>query len=303
MIMATYIYGDVILAENFMMDLIILWCTARLTRYKYAWIKLTIASALGAGYALFSYFPEYSYLYSFTLKILFSIVVVIIAYTPTRFDLLLRLTGVFYIVSFVFGGAAFGLFYFTNGLRQTWRGISFIDRFPLKLLIAAVIIAFLTVKYSWEYVQHRIKREKILTLLEIQVNGKTVALDVLIDTGNALKDPITSVPVIIAEYQAMDEVFPDEIKDVFRQEASDLQILAQITALPGWASRFRVIPFKSLGKENGMLVGFRPDRITVLDGNERIEIRNAVVAVYRRSLSRDGEYHGLINPDMLKRME
>lgn len=301
--MATYIYADVILAENFIMNLIILWCTARLTRYKHSWIKLVVASMLGAGYALFSYFPEYSYLYTLVLKVLFSILIVIIAYTPLRFDVLLKLTGVFYIVSFVFGGAAFGLFYFTNGLRLTWRGISFIDRFPLKILIAAVIIAFLTVKYSWDYIQHRIKREKILTSLEIQIDGKTATLDVLIDTGNALKDPITNAPVAITEYQALDEVFPEEIKKIFRQEESDLQIIAEITAIPDWASRFRVVPFKSLGRENGMLIGFRPDRITVMDGQKKIEIKNAVVAVYRRSLSRDGEYQGLINPDMLKNIE
>ncbi|KUO73563.1 MAG: hypothetical protein APF77_02705 [Clostridia bacterium BRH_c25] len=299
--METYVYADVILLENLIMNYLILWSTARLTRYSYSKVKLIIASALGAVYAVLSYFPEYSYLYSFLMKVLFSIFIVIIAYTPAYFHLLLKLIGIFYIVSFIFGGAAFGLFYFINGLNLTSNGISFIEDFPVKILVAAVFAAYFTIKYSWDYVQHRIKRERLILKVEMIFEKKQLSLDALVDTGNSLKDPITNAPVMITEYDMIKDLLPADIQKIFeRYSENDLNAIAEIMTVSKWASRFRIIPFKSLGRENGMLVGFKPDIVTIFDSDKRIQLSNIVVAVYRKSLSKDGEYSALIHPEMLK---
>lgn len=299
--MDTYIYADVILAENLIMNYLILWSTARLTRYNYSKVKLGIASLLGAVYAVLSYFPEYSFLFSFFMKILFSILIVIVAYTPAYFHLLLKLTGIFYIVSFVFGGAAFGLFYFINGLNLTSNGISFIKDFPIKILVAAIIIAYITIKYSWDYVQHRIKRERLIVRVEMSFDKKQLSLDALVDTGNSLKDPITNVPVMITEYSMIRELLPEDIQKIFEQSGeNDLNAIAEIMSISKWATRFRIIPFKSLGRENGMLVGFKPDMVTIFDSGRRIQLNNIVIAIYRKNLSKDGEYNALIHPEMLK---
>ncbi|HYE82679.1 MAG TPA: sigma-E processing peptidase SpoIIGA [Clostridia bacterium] len=296
-----YVYADVILLENLIMNYLILWSTARLTRYSYSKVKLIIASLLGAVYAVLSYFPEYSYLYSFFVKILFSILIVIIAYTPVHFHLLLKLTGIFYIVSFIFGGAAFGLFYFINGLKMTSNGISFIGDFPLKILVAAVVAAYFTIRYSWDYVQYRIKRERLILKVEMSFDKRQLSLDALVDTGNSLKDPITNAPVMIIEYGMMRDLLPEDIQKIFeRCSENDLNAIAEIMTVSKWASRFRIIPFKSLGRENGMLIGFKPDTVTIFDSDRRIQLSNIIVAVYRKNLSKDGEYSALIHPEMLK---
>ncbi len=299
--METYVYTDVILLENLIMNYLILWSTARLTRYRYSKVKLVIASLLGAVYAVLSYFPGYSYLFSFFMKILFSILIVIVAYTPAYFHLLLKLTGIFYIVTFVFGGAAFGLFYFINGLSLTSNGISFIKDFPVKILAAAIIIACITIKYSWDYVQHRIKRERLIVKVEISFDKKQLCLDALVDTGNALKDPITNAPVMITDYSSMRELLPDDVQKIFEQSGeNDLNAIAEIMSISKWATRFRIIPFKSLGRENGMLIGFKPDVVTISDNDKRIQLNNIIIAIYRKNLSKDGEYNALVHPEMIK---
>jgi len=296
-----YVYADVILLENLIMNYLILWSTARLTRYSYSKVKLVIASALGSVYAVLSYFPEYSYLFSFFIKILFSILIVIVAYTPAYFHLLLKLTGIFYIVSFIFGGAAFGLFYFINGLNLTSNGISFIKDFPIKILVVAVVAAYFTIRYSWDYVQHRIKRERLIVRVEMSFDKKQLSMDALVDTGNSLKDPITDAPVMITDYSMIRELMPEDIQKVFEQSGeNELNAIAEIMSISKWATRFRIIPFKSLGRENGMLIGFRPDVVTIFDNDKRIQLNNIVIAIYRKNLSKDGEYSALIHPEMLK---
>lgn len=299
--METYVYADVILIENFIMNFLILWSTAKLARYGCSNIKLAAASLLGAFYAVISYFPQYSYLYSFFMKVLFSILIVIVAYTPLRFHLLLKLTGIFYIVSFIFGGAAFGLFYFVNGLSLTSNGISFIRSFPVKILALAVAAAYFIVKYCWDYIQHRIKRERLIVRVNILFDKRQLSIDALVDTGNSLKDPITNVPVMIADYSMISELLPEDVKQIFeRSSENDLNVIAEIMSESKWAARFRIIPFKSLGRENGMLVGFRPDGITIMDRDKKIQMNNIIIAIYRKELSKDGEYSALIHPEMLK---
>lgn len=299
--METYVYGDVILLENLVMNYLILWSTARLARYKHSRMKLFIASLLGSVYAVISYFPEYSYFYSVFMKILFSILIVTMAYTPEHIHILLKLTGIFYIVSFIFGGAAFGLFYFVNGLELTRNGVSFIGDFPVKILVVAVIAAYFTVRLSWDYIQHRIKRERIVLRIEMLFDKRQLSLDALVDTGNSLRDPLTNVPVVITEYEKVKELLPDEIQKIFELcGENDLNAIAEIMAVSKWASRFRLIPYKSLGRENGMLIGFKPDMITIFDEERKVQFSNIVIAIYRKKLSRDGEYSALIYPEMLK---
>jgi len=297
----TYVYADVIFLENLIMNYVILWSTARLIRYSFLKLKLVIAAVLGAVYAVLSYFPEYSYLFSFFMKVLFSILIITVAYTPANLRILLKLTGVFYIVSFVFGGAAFGLYYFINGLTLTSNGISFIKDFPVKILVAAIVIASITIKYSWDYVQHRIRRERLVLKAELSFDKKQLCLDALVDTGNALKDPLTNALVMIIDYNMVKELLPEDIQRIFEQSGeNDLNAIAEIMSISKWAARFRLIPFKSLGRDNGMLIGFKPDLLTIHDNDRKIQLNNVVIAIYRKNLSKDGEYSALIHPEMLK---
>lgn len=299
--MNTYVYADIVLIENLIMNYLILWSTARLARHSYSKGKLFIASLLGAIYAVFSYIPEFNYLFSFFMKVVFSVLIVIIAYTPAYFHLLLKLMGIFYIVSFIFGGAAFGLFYFINGLELTSNGISFIRDFPVKILALAVIAAYFIVRYSWDYIQHRIRRERIIVKVEMVFDKKRLCMDALVDTGNSLKDPLTKAPVMIMDYSMLKEIMPVEIRKIFeRISDNDLSAVTEIMSSPKWATRFRIIPFKSLGRENGMMVGFKPDEAIIWDSDRKIHLKNIITAIYMGNLSKDGEYNALIHPEMLK---
>ena len=105
------------------MNYLILISTAKLTKSEYKKIKLLLASAIGAIYSVFYYLPGYEYLYTCFLKILFSLFIIIIGFTPYKLNELFRYIGVFYIISFIFGGAAFGLYYLINDISDSYKGI------------------------------------------------------------------------------------------------------------------------------------------------------------------------------------
>ena len=298
--METYVYGDVILLENLIMNFIILFCTAKLLKHKYSWLMLAIAAFMGAIYALGSYFTYFELFYTPVMKIIFSLLIITIAYLPHHIRDFVKLISVFYITSFVFGGAAFGLFYFLNGLKYISYGTFYIKDFPVKTLVVSIIIAYLIVKFSWGFVQHRVRREKIITEIVILMDNRKVAIMALVDTGNALNEPLTNAPVVVVEYLSIKELLPKDVQEIFEQDnQNDFNIIAHIMSNSDLITRFRVIPFKSLGKENGMLLGFKPDEVQLTENNKLQSIKNSIIGIYNKKLSNNGEYSALIHPDML----
>lgn len=298
--METYVYGDIVLLENFIMNYIILWCTARLLKHKSSWLTLFLASMLGGIYALGSYFADFKYLYTVGMKVIFSMLIIILAYLPKGIRSFAKLIGLFYIISFVFGGAAFGLFYFINGLKHIRYGAFYIEDFPVKILFISIVITYFTVKYCWSFIQYRVKREKIITEINILLNNKKAVLTALVDTGNSLSEPITKAPVLVAEYSSIKDLLPKDVQKIYEEDnQNDLNLVAHIMANSELVTRFRVIPFKSLGRDNGMLLGFKPDEVQFIENNQTQNIRNIIIGIYSKKLSASGEYSALIHPDIM----
>lgn len=57
---------------------------------------------------------------------------------------------------------------------------------------------------------------------------------------------------------------------------------------------FRVIPYSSLGNENGILLGFKPDCIKIYIDDECVE-KEAVIGIYeKRICSNTNEYNAIV---------
>lgn len=295
------VYGEYLFVENLLMNWLILHLTAYFSKENVPKYKLWIGAALGAAYAFVFFFPSLSFLYSVIMKIVISMLIIVITFVPYHFKTFFKLLGIFYLISFMFGGAAFALFYFTdfNGLLS--NGIFYFGNFSIKLLIYSGIISYILIKFCWEYVQVKVSRENILISVCIEVGENKSLIKALLDTGNSLQDPVSKCPVIVVEYNAIKELLPKDIQEVF-MAGSDLNLTDITSSLQTsqWMSRFRMIPFKSLGKENGLLVGFKPDRVQMIEKKEFKYVEDIIVAVYGKKLSVDGDYSALLHPDVLR---
>jgi stage II sporulation protein GA (sporulation sigma-E factor processing peptidase) len=121
------------------------------------------------------------------------------------------------------------------------------------------------------------------------------------DTGNQLKDPLTQAPVVIAEYAAMEPFLPEDLKEIFgRSSELDLKTIAEEISKSAWSSRFRLIPFSSIGKHHGMLLGLRPDEVSIVVEDRKVTTRHVVVGIYNKPLCPQGSYRALLHPDLLE---
>lgn len=296
-----YVYAEYLLIENIIINFIILYVTKRITRTKTSKLRLFIAALIGSTYTLVSFFPSLQFMGKFIIKFSVSILMIIVAFNPEKLNQFFKQLSAFYMVAFAFAGAIIGIFYILNNNFNLTR-FSFKDSEEMiKFLIIGIGVAILLIRYILKFHQNKISKENFLTNISISLNDKEAKLIALIDTGNSLKEPISQRPVIIAEYNALECILPETMRNMYlNKKELDLNFMAKVMDEIGDDIKLRLIPFKSIGNENGILVGFKPDSIKVnLDSGTKRLTDDIIVAIYNDRLATDEEYNGLLHPEIL----
>lgn len=294
-------YAEYLLIENIIINCIILYVTSKITRTKTSKMRLFVASLIGSIYTLVVFFPSLQFMGKVTIKLSISILMIIISFNPEKLNQFLKQISAFYMVSFAFAGAIIGIFYILNNSFK-FTGISFKDFDELtKFLVIGILIALILIRYILKFYQGKINKENFITNIIIGLNNKEVELTALIDTGNSLKEPISKKPVIIAEYKALENILPNSIRDMYKTNKElDLIQIGKIMEEVSDDIKLRLIPFKSLGNDNGILIGFKPDKIKIyLESETKNLTDDIIVAIYNDKLATDEVYNGLLHPELL----
>lgn len=161
--------------------------------------------------------------------------------------------------------------------------------------MAGGIFGFILITYVFKIVKGRISKNNMYCNIKININGKKLFTNVIIDTGNFLREPITKTPVIVIEKDELINIVPEYILGNL-----DKIIIGKDLDLGEYASKVRIIPFKSLGRENGILLGLKADGVIVELEENSINIKNVIIGIYSGTLSKMGKYHGLIGMDIIE---
>ena len=293
------IYIDIVFFENLIMNSIILIATGIILKQKLSWIRILLASSLGAIYSILSYISELKIYSNFILKIILSILIIYIAYNPQTIKKLRKSILIFYLTSFVFGGAAFALIYIVKPQEILMKNGLFLGTYPLKTVILAAVVAFIVLVAAFTIVKSKISKKDMFCDIEIELNSKKIETRAMIDTGNLLKEPITNTPVIVMEHTLLYECIPKEILDNLENIlGGDFEKIPE-EIKKEYISRLKLIPFSSLGKQNGMLVGIKADNVKIIEEQE-YEKKNVIIGIYNKSFTKRGEYRAIIGLELLE---
>lgn len=296
------VYADIIFLLNLVMNFLILLLTSKLSKSKTSSLRMFLGSIIGASYAIFLIFcPDLKFYYTVLAKVLLSLLIIAIAFSPKKLTVLIKDLAMFYISTFIFAGAAFAFLYFNQTGGVVKNGIVYVFwQSNMMSIILSIFTVGIIIKIIWELIQNRIVKEKLLIPLMISFEKKTIYMAALVDTGNSLHDPLTNMPVVVVEFMAIKEILPVEIKKIFEDsKEEDLNWITKILYDSTWVSRFRLIPFTSLGKENGMLIGFKPDFIEVGENEEKRGVTSVIIGIYNNSLSKNEKYKALLGPELV----
>lgn len=293
------IYIDIVLIENLIMNYIILFTTAVVLKIKVNHIRLILASLLGAGYSIIAYMGIIKVYSSIILKIILSVLIIYIAFNPQNIKKMCKDLLLFYLVSFVFGGAAFALIYIIKPQNILMKNGLFLGTYTLKTVMLGAVVAFCIIIGAFAIIKNKISKKDMFCEIEILINQKKIKTKAMIDTGNMLKEPITNVPVIVVEHILLYSCMPKEIlnnlKEIMGGDFKNIPCDIQ----EKYISKLKLIPFSSLEKQNGMLIGIRPEYVKVItDEQEKIN-KNVIIGIYEKSLTKKGEYQALIGIELL----
>jgi stage II sporulation protein GA (sporulation sigma-E factor processing peptidase) len=285
------VYADVTFAINLLMDFIILWATARLAGSRVLYFRLFTAALLGAVYSvLYLYFAMTLY-YSVPAKLLFSCLLLVIGLAPHSWTEFKKALVYFYGISFTVAGASIAASYLAAVPGQ---GFSF----SYLWLLAGATFALLIGVFGEKYLLRRIVPNLLRFGVELRFGAHSCNGQGFLDTGNGLKDPLTKRPVVVAEYEFLKPCLPQDFQQAFDDNRDEDDILNRLSH-SSWANRLRIIPFSSIGRKNGILVGVRADSILVNMGKKNVLHNNVVIGIYRDKLSQDGSYHLLIPSEIV----
>ena len=286
------VYLDLTFLNNFIMDYIILWATSRLSGLKPHHARIAVASLMGAAYAVGYLCFQGSALFSLTGKIVVSVILVTLAIKPARWQDYSKILLYFYLINFTVAGA-------TIALSSLLAGTGSVQFFPAIWIVVAVLAALAIGMFAGRYIKEHLLPGLLKFPVVLRFGKQHCTGHGFVDTGNALKDPLTSKPVIVAEYELIKPCLPPELQNLVEKAPSEEALLEKILA-SSWANRLRLIPFSSIGRKNGMLLGVRADEVVLNIGTKDIMHTNTVIGIYRERLNPQGSYQLLIPADMVE---
>lgn len=250
------IYLDVVFLLNFLVDYLLLLGTNRLSGFPPGRARCALSALLGALYGAFCLVPGFSFLGNALWRTVFLGLLGMTAFGWDRGAW--KRTGIFVLLAMAMGGVALSM----------GKG-----DFPGLILAAGVVWLLCRAGFTGtvgdrEYVP-----------IQLSWGGRKLNLTALRDSGNTLRDPITSEQVLVLSADAA-----QALTGLTREElAHPLDTLAK-RPLPG----LRLIPYRAVGQTGGMLLAMRFPDVRV--GKHR---RSAIVAFAPEGLGEGSMYQVL----------
>ena len=292
------IYIDIIIVENLIMNYIILYATGLISKSKISHLRIFLASIIGALYAVAEYIFKLNIYSNILVKIILSVIIVFIAFNPQDVKKMCKQLILFYLTTFTFGGVATYLIYVLKPQNIIIKNGMYVGTYVLKVIFIGAILGTVILIISFKFAKNKITKKDMICKVKIKLNEKEITLDTMVDTGNMLKEPLTGNPVVVVEKTSLYGVIPKEILN-----NTELILGGDFEKVPEnirneYISKLKIIPFSSLGKQNGMLIGIKPEKLEVISEQGTEEKNNAIIGIYNKSLTKRGEYEALIGIEL-----
>ncbi|MBD7910372.1 MULTISPECIES: sigma-E processing peptidase SpoIIGA [Clostridium] len=261
------IYLDVVLIENFIVDLFLLSITFNVIRVEVKNKKLVLSSILGAIYTMVMIFPTLSFFSFMPIQFCVAYFMSLIIMGKERWKMAIKSTAVFLIASVTLSGICFYLAEFENSYTFC-NGFS-INNFSLKSLVLALMIIYIIYFRAISYFRERSVINNFTFDVEIYIDDIKYLIKGFLDTGNELREPITNLPCIIIEERLFYNYKFNEDKVYY-------------------------INYSAIGYE-GKLKGFKVDRVMIREEGKDFREVKAIICPCKDILSREKDFNALLS--------
>ena len=284
----TVIYVDTLFVLNGAVDYLLLLAAARLAGEPLDRLRSALGAVLGGGYAVAVFLPGLDFLARPPCRLAAAVLMVLTAFWRSR--RLLRQVVIFFALACAFGGGvlAIGLL---GGRGLTLSAGVLSSAMDLKIVLLSAAGCYAALSLVLRGAGRHTGPGGELRQVRLTLGERQTELTALVDTGNTLTDPATGRPVLVAEADCLAPLLPAGVRlgpEALEDPAGALE------GLEGpWRRRFRLLPYRAVGVERGLLLALRLDKVQV--GGED---RGAMLAALSPTpVSDGGNYRALIGPE------
>ncbi|MEF3328614.1 MULTISPECIES: sigma-E processing peptidase SpoIIGA [Oceanobacillus] len=297
------IYLDVIWALNFMVDLMLLMLVQILARKPVKRRRLFLGAFIASCIVPLTILYPNSFFNHVAGKLFYSCIIIFSTFGFKSLYRFIKLICLFYFVSFSIGGGLMaihfflqrpvtvsleGIITFNQGYGDPVSWIFVITCFP--------IIWYFTKRRMDEHVGEQVKYDEMYKVI-LTMNHQSFESIGYIDSGNQLVDPLSKQPVVICDQPFLKQWFDDEEWE----ELKNMKEHLDFSRLPKkWEDKLHLIPYQGVDGTHSFMLAIRAEELTIFYNNEILQAVNVFIGIQFGVLERDGQYHCLLHPLIIK---
>lgn len=280
----TVIYVDTLFLLNVLVDYLLLLCAARLAGEPLKRLRFALGAVLGGGYAVAIFLPGLGFLERPACRLAAAVLMVLAAFWGSR--RLGRQVLIFFALSCAFAGGVLAISMMGGQGLSLNRGVIY-SGMDLKIVLLSAAGCYAVLSLLLQKAVRYTSFTGELKAVRLELEDRTVELTALTDTGNTLTDPVTGQGVMVAEGERLLPLFAASQCPSVQELRDPAGALERLTGAGG---HFRLLPYRAVGVDRGLLLGVRVDR-AVVDGEDRGAM---VVALSPTPVSDGGGYGALL---------
>ncbi len=272
------VYADVLVIVNLYIDYFLLWTVKRFLGLRTGKGRLALGALTGGILSLSALIPQMPQALSPVISLGTALLTTAAAFCPMKLKNLILSAIYFWAFTLLLAGFfLFLLRFFTPGSVAVLGNVLYFDLSP------ALLFFFTCGAYGVLALLRRVFPGKDQSLrccwITVKNKGSACRIYAKADTGNALKEPFSGLPVIVCTLESLKDCVPPEAVEFSSQGSCR-----------GTAG-LRIIPFETVGGK-GVLPAFQPESAEAC-GQEL----SCYIAVCRHPISA-GQYDAIFNPDL-----
>ncbi|SFC71787.1 sigma-E processing peptidase SpoIIGA [Clostridium uliginosum] len=261
------VYVDILIFENFIVNLFLLILTMKILKYKYRDVLLICAGLIGALYTIVLLFPQLYILTSLPFKMMVVYIMIRISYGKRSVISIFKAMGIFLLLTFTLSGLCFA---FSINQNKYVLGSSFeINKYSIKYLLLSVMIIYMFFTRAVEYIKNKLFITNYKFMIEFTIEDTTYDIQSFLDTGNELREPVTNLPCILIEEELINTINFNSKNTYY-------------------------VPYASIGY-GGNLKGIKVEEIKIKGEHSYNNKVEAIICPCSQKLSKENDFNALLS--------
>ncbi len=270
------VYADILFLINLIVDYFLLRLTCVILHLKPRLWRILLGAVVGGIFSLYIFLPQSHPIVEIIIHILMCAALCLITFSFRSLVAFFRASVVLFCINFAYSGAMIALWLIFRPYGMVINNsVVYFNISPIFLILFSVSGYFLT------SLLRRLFAKKFPQSAECEVtlfiNGKSLTLSGIIDTGNSIKDTFGIAEIIIVDADSADRLLGND------RHTDEL------------ARRYRAIPCTTVGGTE-ILNGYRIDQAQIIYNNKNQTIKNVIIAISRAPLT---GAQAIINPESI----